>query len=1078
MRQTIKFLTALLMLVTIAGVGHTWAQSKTPYAVLTDNTDGAGTKTLTFKYGDFTPDNTTSWDVTNTGTSLPKWYSEGSNITQVVFESSFADARPKSCSRWFNIFRNLTTITGIENLNTSEVTNMRSMFNSCSSLTSLDLSHFDTNQVTDMSFMFCGCSSLTSLDLSSFDTSKVERMSYMFKGCSGLKGLDVSSFNTSEVTRMDYMFFGCDGLTSLAIGKDFAVGGTINTTDMFNGCTKLANGTLYVKGTTPPSIAKDIFGVFTNGTLITEMTAETLGATVSGVKYTWKGGTFNKPTKLANNLGANVTVTFYDGGAAEPTGFDVTAPGTPVTSADAGQWIVMHIVPADGYWTDAQLLMAMEKAAAPARAKAPGFELGRIPTLLKRDTYTDAEGTYDRQDGAGWYYYQIPADHTYAAGYTQSDIEGYVANKFNLSDGAVDIIGTVITVTGIKDPLLLTPNDWTAEFTYDQLSYVFDATPHKPTLQSVVIKKAGVKIIELTGDAITKQVKQPEAQIGISSQHGLCLEPANSDYTWFYGMVSPAVGACFKITIPFGGSGTVDDPWQIKTAADLNMLSKCSNIGRYKFEGEYLKQMNTEPIDMSGVTDFIPICLGSDEGLAFRGIYDGDGRTICNLTCNHVEPAYYINYGYVGLFGFVDGGTIQNVVLKDCKFTTSFNASAMGGIAGYVKKGTLSGNRVTGACSISNSIDNGGITGAIVGMTEGDNTTLTIKNNKYDYTVGVSRKDGSGTTETASGYTKRGYWTGTAWADITVDEGAMLNVKKATVPAANGNGSAVTFNQVTKGVDRYDSTGDDFYYAVGKSISVTVTPGVSKPDGDIRTFYDQLNTLTMNGTDIKDALSFAMPDADATIAATFALSDWFTIDSNQKEWMSFYHKWEPTVAMNYSVTDGSGTGKTISALTITDINLSNGSVTTGDLGGVSFNGMPTLFHCKNGLPEKLKFTPDANASTNVTPSRYFSGTAEKMDMSSYTNVYVMNGIGDFYFAEDKSVQLAAHRCYVDLGSTAIVAPARLHIVDGEATGIETPSLTPSLEGAGSWYSLDGRKLDGKPTKKGLYINNGRTIVIK
>ena len=30
----------------------------------------------------------------------------------------------------------------------------------------------------------------------------------------------------------------------------------------------------------------------------------------------------------------------------------------------------------------------------------------------------------------------------------------------------------------------------------------------------------------------------------------------------------------------------------------------------------------------------------------------------------------------------------------------------------------------------------------------------------------------------------------------------------------------------------------------------------------------------------------------------------------------------------------------------------------------------------------------------------------------------------------------------------------------------------------AWYSLDGRKLNGKPTKKGLYINNGKKVVIK
>ena len=52
--------------------------------------------------------------------------------------------------------------------------------------------------------------------------------------------------------------------------------------------------------------------------------------------------------------------------------------------------------------------------------------------------------------------------------------------------------------------------------------------------------------------------------------------------------------------------------------------------------------------------------------------------------------------------------------------------------------------------------------------------------------------------------------------------------------------------------------------------------------------------------------------------------------------------------------------------------------------------------------------------------------------------------------------------------------------DGETTGIvDIEHGTLDIEhSAGSWYSLDGRKLDGKPTKKGLYINNGRKVVIK
>ena len=103
----------------------------------------------------------------------------------------------------------------LRTVDTSNATNMFSMFNSCSGLTLLDLSSFDTSNVTNMNNMFSGCGGLTSLDLSNFDTSNVTKMKSMFLNCSGLTSLDLSNFNTSKVTDMQSMFKNCTSLTSL-----------------------------------------------------------------------------------------------------------------------------------------------------------------------------------------------------------------------------------------------------------------------------------------------------------------------------------------------------------------------------------------------------------------------------------------------------------------------------------------------------------------------------------------------------------------------------------------------------------------------------------------------------------------------------------------------------------------------------------------------------------------------------------------------------------------------------------------------------------------------------------------------
>ena len=117
---------------------------------------------------------------------------EKEQTTHVQFSSSFADARPTSTKSWFYRFWNLRHIDGMENLKTSEVTDMSMMFAYCSSLDSVDVSRFDTSKVEDMEGMFYACSSLTELDLSSFDISHGCGTSTLLKDCTRLRQLHVS----------------------------------------------------------------------------------------------------------------------------------------------------------------------------------------------------------------------------------------------------------------------------------------------------------------------------------------------------------------------------------------------------------------------------------------------------------------------------------------------------------------------------------------------------------------------------------------------------------------------------------------------------------------------------------------------------------------------------------------------------------------------------------------------------------------------------------------------------------------------------------------------------------------------
>ena len=199
-----------------------YSDSKTDHKYANCGTDGYfthgcgyaefdnATGTLTFRYKGVKPAG--AYDLNVESTNLG-WEAQKGNIKKVVFDASFANARPTSCCRWFADCFYLTEIDGIENLNTQNVTDMSEMFTCCYALTSLDVSNFNTQNVEDMTDMFLGCEGLSLLDLSNFNTANVMGMSSMFSGCSTLQTIFASDkFVTDKVSGGDDMFISCENL--------------------------------------------------------------------------------------------------------------------------------------------------------------------------------------------------------------------------------------------------------------------------------------------------------------------------------------------------------------------------------------------------------------------------------------------------------------------------------------------------------------------------------------------------------------------------------------------------------------------------------------------------------------------------------------------------------------------------------------------------------------------------------------------------------------------------------------------------------------------------------------------------
>lgn len=222
----------------------------------------------------------------------PLWQQldERKKIKSVVFDESFKDARPKDCGAWFWWFEALTTIEHLDYLNTSEVDDMRLMFSSCTSLETLDLSSFNTEKVkymyamfdgatnlrsiklpkgfigssvTDLRSMFKDCTSLTELDLSGSNAENVKDMGEMFYGCRALSKLDLTDFKTGQVTTMENMFCICSTLETLDVSS-FNTENVTTMLGMFNNCSSLRSLDLSSFNTRKVAYMQNMFQGCTN----------------------------------------------------------------------------------------------------------------------------------------------------------------------------------------------------------------------------------------------------------------------------------------------------------------------------------------------------------------------------------------------------------------------------------------------------------------------------------------------------------------------------------------------------------------------------------------------------------------------------------------------------------------------------------------------------------------------------------------------------------------------------------------------------------------------------------------------
>lgn len=305
-----------LLLFTNVSAGPT----KVLYAEFSDTDNNGSNETMTLKCSDTAPDgakiyqNTDSWkDVANEVIS---------NIVNVIVDGSCANYDGTALQYLFWQFPNLTTITGLTNLNTNSVESMRFMFEGCPELTSLDLSSFNTSNVTDMNSMFSGCTKLETIYVSrGWTTDKVSGTNgdNMFKSCSNLRGSQGSTLSTYNGYNVDYAHIDATNYPGYLTERNSIIrlGNNIDNSSIVTAFDGLMNAKVELIGRT---LNKDKWNTLC------------VPFTISNPAAVFGAGTLVKTLSGYSVSGSTVTISFTDANSIEAGKPYIVMPTTNITN--------------------------------------------------------------------------------------------------------------------------------------------------------------------------------------------------------------------------------------------------------------------------------------------------------------------------------------------------------------------------------------------------------------------------------------------------------------------------------------------------------------------------------------------------------------------------------------------------------------------------------------------------------------------------------------------------------------------------------------------------------------------------
>ena len=467
------------------------------------------------------------------------------------------------------------------------------------------------------------------------------------------------------------------------------------------------------------------------------------------------------------------------------------------------------------------------------------------------------------------------------------------------------------------------------------------------------------------------------------------------------------------------------------------------------------KVTNNITFSQSESDEFVPIGYGDGlDWVPFAGTFDGQGNVISGINYSDPEGTS------IGLFGYISGALIRNVKMDHCSFTGNFDVGAIAGLASGVHDDSNHGiyNCIVGSHvtveAVSATIESEEFLGTFAGGIIGECADATLSGCVSAATVtgddcvgGIAgRLISSVTGGKERGVIENCLFMGSVTG--TTNKGDIVGARGAVIEGEEGTEGLLQpaeLTQLTLLDNDTEAVIDNAtwlsYYNGAEGVDVTLAGRTLIKDGYWNTLCLPFDVDDFEGTPLEDATVMTLGNSDACDtrydAATGTLHLEFLPANKIEAGLPYIVKWKSGDDISDPVFNG---------VTIRNENPSDQSVSSKD-GAVTFVG---------------SYSPFVIDETNIGNILYI-GSANKIGHSANART------------------LRSCRAHFELTNPS-AAPVRTVVVDyGEeeiVTGIISMEDGRSQMEDDSWYTLSGIRLNGEPTEKGIYLFNGKKVVIK